>query len=85
MSQYEFFLFCRTFGIPRILIKNNLGDVQKTGVSSDMRPAFFHEFLKKMSRVCSPSEVEIKTADFYFLHKQRYNFHICLLIAFGVF
>ena len=38
-----------------------------------------------MNRACSPSEVEIKTADFYFLHKQRYNFHICLFIAFGVF
>ena len=39
--------FYWTFEIPQILIKNNLGDVQKTGISSDMRPAFLHEFFKK--------------------------------------
>ena len=48
-------------------------------------PSFFPQVLEEMNWVCSPSEVEIKTADFYFLHKQRYNIYICLLIEFWCF
>ena len=33
-----------------------------------------------MKRVCSPSELEIKTDHFYSLHKHHYSIHICLLI-----
>ena len=42
----NFFLMSNVRNPPN-LTKNNLGDVQKAGVSSDMRPAFFHEFWKK--------------------------------------
>ena len=45
----------------------------------------FPRVLEEMNRVCSPSEVELKTADFYFLHKHRYNIYICLLIEFWRF
>ena len=44
-----------------------------------MRPVF----LTSSSR--NKLDVEIKTADFYFLHKHRYNFHICLLLEFWRF
>ena len=42
-----FFLFVERSLSPKILLKNNLGDDQKTSISRDLRPAFVHEFLKK--------------------------------------
>ena len=44
--QCKFFLLWNVHNPPN-LTKNNLGDVQEAGVSSDVRPAFFHKFLKK--------------------------------------
>ena len=45
--RFLFFSFRRTLAIPKMLLKNNLGDDQKTGISRDVRSAFVHKFLKK--------------------------------------
>ena len=53
-------------------ININLGDDQKTGISTDMRPVFSTSSWRNES-VCWSFEVEIKTADFYSLHKHHYS------------
>ena len=46
VQMQNFFLMSNVRDPPN-LINHNLGDDQKTGISTDMRPAFSHEFLKK--------------------------------------
>ena len=46
VQMQNFFLMSNVRDPPN-LINNNLGDDQKTGISTDLRPAFSHEFLKK--------------------------------------
>ena len=40
----NFFLMLNVRNPPNF---DNLGDDQKTGISTDLRPAFFHEYWKK--------------------------------------
>ena len=42
----------------------------------------FPRVLQEMNWACSPSDLEIKTADFYFSYKQRY--HILHLFTYRV-
>ena len=81
-SKYGFFFLPFTNNRdPQIILKNNLGDDQKTGISGGMRSAF----LKKRNWDVRPLNWKSRLIIFYF-HKHRYSiFYICLLIAFWRF
>ena len=80
----NFFLMSNVRDPPN-LINRNLGDDQKTRISTDVRPAFFPQVLEEMSRYVNPLKWKSRLLIFIFCINIVTILYICLLIKFWRF